>query len=61
MRNGRTYSASADISGVVLTPMADRGGVEIIVGIVSDPTYGPVMMFDLGGILVEVIRYGALN
>jgi acetyltransferase len=56
MRKGRTYSASADISGVIVTPMADRGGVEIIVGVVSDPTYGPVMMFGLGGILVEVIR-----
>lgn len=56
MRNGRAYCATADIAGVIVTPMADRGGIEIIIGVVRDPTYGPVMMFGLGGVLVEVLR-----
>jgi acetyltransferase len=30
--------------------------VETIIGVVRDPTYGPVMMFGLGGVLVEVLK-----
>jgi len=36
--------------------MAAKGGVETIIGVVRDPTYGPVMMFGLGGVLVEVLK-----
>lgn len=54
--NGRRAVKNADIAGVLVTPMAAAGGVEVIVGVVRDPTYGPVMMFGLGGVLVEVFR-----
>ena len=54
--NGQRYAASADIEGVLVTPMAAKGGVETIIGVVRDPTYGPVMMFGLGGVLVEVLK-----
>jgi acetyltransferase len=54
--NGRSYAPSADIAGVLVTPMAAKGGVEVIIGVVRDPTYGPVMMFGLGGVLVEVLK-----
>ena len=36
--------------------MAAKGGVETIIGVVRDPTYGPVMMFGLGGVLVEALK-----
>lgn len=45
-----------DIAGVLVTPMAPKGGVEVIVGVVRDATYGPVLMFGLGGVLVEVLK-----
>jgi len=35
-------------------PMAPAGGVEVIVGVKQDPQFGPVIMFGLGGTLVEV-------
>jgi acetyltransferase len=45
-----------DIAGLLVTPMAPKGGVEVIIGVVRDPSYGPVLMFGLGGVLVEVLK-----
>ncbi|MCL6416796.1 acetate--CoA ligase family protein [Aestuariirhabdus sp. Z084] len=55
MTNARNYQKDARLDGVLLSPMA-RPGVEIILGITRDPQFGPVMMFGLGGIHVEVLR-----
>ncbi len=41
--------------GALIAPMV-TGGVETILGIRHDPTFGPVVMFGLGGTLVEVIE-----
>jgi acetyltransferase len=46
---------SAAINGVLITPMA-APGVELILGITTDPVFGKVMIFGLGGVFVEVMK-----
>ena len=46
---------NANIHGVSVQNMA-RLGVEVIIGMSKDPQFGPVLMFGLGGILVEVLK-----
>ena len=56
VKSSLAYRADADIKGVLVTPMARKGGVEMIIGVTRDPQFGPVMMFGLGGIFVEVLK-----
>lgn len=44
----------AAIEGVAVQAMAPPG-VEVIVGVTADPQFGPVVMFGLGGVMVEVM------
>ncbi len=45
----------AKIEGVSVQKMA-RPGVEVIIGMSKDAQFGPVLMFGLGGILVEILK-----
>jgi len=45
----------ARVQGVSLQKMA-RPGIEVIIGMSKDAQFGPVLMFGLGGILVEVLK-----
>ena len=49
------YAPHAAIDGVLLERMAPRG-VEMIVGVVRDPTFGPVVMVGAGGVAAELFR-----
>lgn len=53
--SGLAYKSGAEIAGMLVTPMAQRG-TEVIIGVTRDPQFGPVIMFGLGGVFVEVIR-----
>jgi len=46
---------NAKIEGVAIQSMAKQG-TEIIVGSTTDPQFGPVLMFGLGGVFVEVLK-----
>ena len=45
----------AKIQGVSVQKMA-RPGVEVIIGMSTDAQFGPVLMFGLGGVLVEILK-----
>ncbi|MBE0416023.1 MAG: acetate--CoA ligase family protein [Dehalococcoidia bacterium] len=51
----KKHEPSANIQGVSVQSMA-RPGIEVIIGMSKDPQFGPVLMFGLGGILVEVLK-----
>lgn len=54
LANVAAAAPSAHIDGISVQPMA-RPGTEVIVGVATDPQFGPAMMFGLGGVMVEVL------
>ncbi len=55
LENAEAYKPGADIRGVLVSPMASRG-LEVIVGTKIDDQFGPIIMFGLGGIMVEILK-----
>lgn len=55
MASVKQRQATAKVEGVSVQQMA-RPGVEVIIGMSQDPQFGPVLMFGLGGILVEILK-----
>jgi acetyltransferase len=55
LKNAKAYKADANIHGIAVQEMAPWG-TEVILGSVSDPSFGPTVMFGLGGIFVEVLK-----
>ena len=55
MARVREAAPGASVEGVSVQAMA-RPGTEVIIGTTTDAQFGPVMMFGLGGIFVEVLK-----
>src|SRR5882757_5541505 len=55
MSNAKKYDAKANLLGVQVQQML-LGGQEVIIGAVTDPSFGKLVAFGLGGILVEVLK-----
>ncbi len=55
LENAKKYKADAKIVGVLVEEMAAQS-TEVIIGSVKDPTFGPTLMFGLGGIFVELLK-----
>ena len=55
MAKVKAAAPNATIDGVAVQQMA-KPGTEVIIGTTTDPQFGPVMMFGLGGIFVEVLK-----
>jgi acyl-CoA synthetase (NDP forming) len=56
MANAKAYKGDADLTGVQIQQMVSSDGQEVIVGAVTDPSFGKLVAFGLGGILVEVLK-----
>lgn len=55
IENARSYRSDADIRGVLVAPLAKKG-LEVIIGTMNDEQFGPVVMYGLGGIMVEIMK-----
>ena len=55
IQNARRFDEDVDIRGVAVSPMAEEG-IEVIIGTKMDDQFGPIIMYGLGGILVEVLK-----
>jgi acetyl coenzyme A synthetase (ADP forming)-like protein len=53
--NAHAHDPGARITGVQVQQMLGSGQ-EVLIGAITDPTFGPVVTFGLGGVLVEVLR-----
>ncbi len=55
VKNAKAYRPDARIEGVLVSPMAQQG-IEVIIGTKIDDQFGPVIMYGLGGVLVEILK-----
>jgi acetyltransferase len=56
IQRATAYNPNAQIIGVTVQPMLQKKGYEIIIGGKTDPLFGPVILFGMGGIGVELFK-----
>lgn len=55
LKNAKNYNEDVQIMGILVQEMVSPG-VEVILGMKKDPQFGPLIMFGLGGIFVEIFK-----
>lgn len=55
IKNAKAFKPDAQIHGVLVSPMASSG-VEVIIGTKIDGQFGPIIMYGLGGVMVEILK-----
>ncbi len=61
MQSAKLHFPNAHLEGVIIQEMVPSDSVEVILGIVKDKDFGPVVVYGTGGILVELIKDSALS
>lgn len=61
MESARDYDPGARILGVTVQPMAPAGDYELILGAKKDRSFGPAILFGMGGVLTEVFKDTAIG
>jgi acetyltransferase len=56
IQRATTYNPNAQIIGVTVQPMIEKKGHELIIGGKTDPVFGPVILFGMGGVGVELFK-----
>ena len=56
IQRAKAYNSSAQINGVIVQPMIEKNGYELIIGGKTDPVFGPVILFGMGGVGVELFK-----
>ena len=56
IQRATAYNPNAQIIGVTVQPMIEKMGHEIIIGGKTDPVFGPVILFGMGGVGVELFK-----
>jgi len=54
--SAKKRNPKAKIDGILVQQFIQNNGTELIIGAKTDPQFGPVVMFGLGGIFVEVMK-----
>ncbi len=55
MANAKKYNPDANLLGIQIQQMVGAGQ-EVMIGVVTDPTFGKLVAFGLGGVLVEILK-----
>jgi acetyltransferase len=56
IQKAKEYKPDAEIIGVTVQPMVKKRGYEVIIGSKTDPLFGPVILFGMGGVGVELFK-----
>ena len=60
-QKAKEINPDAEILGVTVQPMIKRQGYEVIIGAKADPLFGPVILFGMGGVGVELFKDFAIG